>query len=69
MTLNIRFTVDSFGADLPDNWKEILEFLNNICFVNNEYAELWEKFWSELDYDAKNFDIIDHEQLERRLVQ
>lgn len=67
------FTVDSFGADLPKNWEAILEFLNTICenyhFENHEYAELWEHFWEELGYDAGNFDIIDHEVLEGRLVQ
>lgn len=67
------FTCDDFNADCPENWEEILSFLNNLCedyhFNEDEYPQLWDNFWYELGYDAANFDIIDHEQLERRLVQ
>ena len=44
-------TVESFGADVPENWEEIAEYLNNIIRDrgiendHNEVNDLWEAFW------------------------
>ena len=44
-------TADSFGADLPENWQEIADYLNAIIRErdiesdHNEVNELWEAFW------------------------
>lgn len=44
-------TIDSFGSDLPANWKEIAAYLNTIIEERgieddlNEVNELWEAYW------------------------
>ena len=44
-------TVDSFGADLPDNWEEIASFLNAIIDERgiaddiSAVNELWDDYW------------------------
>ena len=44
-------TVESFGADVPENWEEIADFLNGIIRergIEDDHAavnELWEAFW------------------------
>ena len=45
-------TVDSFGAEIPDNWQEIADFLNRITdergIADDHDAcnELWEQYWN-----------------------
>ena len=45
-------TADSFGADIPANWEEIAEFLNDIIRErsietdHNAVNELWEAYWN-----------------------
>lgn len=45
-------TADSFGADIPANWEEIAEFLNDIIrerSIENDHNavnELWESYWN-----------------------
>lgn len=44
-------TADSFGEELPRNWEEIAEYLNNlidergISENNAECNELWDEYW------------------------
>ena len=56
MEENIKITVDSFGANCPQNWEEIADFLNEIIEekietdnLNDRDAldfseELWEQY-------------------------
>lgn len=45
-------TAESFGADLPENWEEIADYLNEtirergIEDDHNEVNELWEAYWN-----------------------
>lgn len=45
-------TVDSFGAECPQNWEEIAAFLNSIIdergIADDHDAcnELWEEYWN-----------------------
>jgi hypothetical protein len=45
-------TADSFGADLPENWGQIADFLNSLIHeqgIENDRAavnDLWDDFWS-----------------------
>ena len=45
-------TADSFGSEIPANWEEIADFLNNIIRErgieddHNEVNELWEAYWN-----------------------
>lgn len=45
-------TIESFGADVPNNWEQIADFLNEIIRErgieddHNEVNELWDAFWS-----------------------
>ncbi|MBQ1772420.1 MAG: hypothetical protein II000_10830 [Clostridia bacterium] len=51
-------TVDSFGADVPENWEEIADFLNDIIRErgieddHNAVNDLWEEYWHEELPDA-----------------
>lgn len=45
-------TENSFGAEIPDNWGQIADFLNGIIdergieYDLNAVNELWDDFWS-----------------------
>lgn len=52
-----RITADSFGADIPENWEQIAEYLNRRIDEmeldslpererHDAVNELWEEFWS-----------------------
>lgn len=51
-------TIESFGADVPENWEEIAEYLNNIIRdrgIENDHSEvndLWEAYWQGEFADA-----------------
>ena len=51
-------TIESFGADVPENWEEIAEYLNNIIRDrgiendHNEVNDLWEAYWQGEFADA-----------------
>ena len=51
-------TIESFGADVPENWEEIAEYLNNIIRErgiendHNEVNDLWEAYWQGEFSDA-----------------
>lgn len=51
-------TVESFGADVPENWEEIAEYLNDIIRDrgiendHNEVNDLWEAYWQGEFADA-----------------
>lgn len=51
-------TVESFDADVPENWEEIAEYLNNIIRDggiendHNEVNDLWEAYWQGEFADA-----------------
>ena len=46
-------TAESFGADLPENWREIANELNEIIDErgiaddSDAVNELWDEYWSE----------------------
>ena len=46
-------TVESFGAEVPENWEEIAEELNliiderGIADDPNAINDLWEEYWSK----------------------
>lgn len=46
-------TSDSFGSDLPENWEEIADYLNeiirssSILFDDEDTAQMvWENYWN-----------------------
>lgn len=45
-------TADSFGSEIPANWEEIADFLNEIIRERGiedsvpEQNELWEEYWN-----------------------
>ena len=45
-------TAESFGADIPDNWEQIANELNEVIDAmgiaedKNAVNELWDRFWS-----------------------
>lgn len=45
-------TEDSFGADLPENWGQIADFLNELIdeqgieYDLNAVNDLWDRFWA-----------------------
>ena len=41
-----HFTIDSFGSDLPENWEECLDYLNDQArgMDSDEVDRLWEDF-------------------------
>ena len=43
-----KFTGDSFGSNCPDNWEEIVDFLNSILESGPEgdMEEIWEQYCS-----------------------
>lgn len=51
-------TIDSFGAEVPSNWEDIADFLNDIIRErgiegdHNEVNELWEAYWQGKFPDA-----------------
>lgn len=52
-----RITVDSFGSNLPRNWEEIADFLNNLIEEKGDDSklaveELWEDYCSGRIEDA-----------------
>jgi len=48
-----RITVDSFGSNLPRNWEEIADFLNNLIEEKGDDSKLAaEELWE--DYCAGN---------------
>ena len=44
-------TIESFGSDVPANWKEIANYLNEVISFRNiqddweAVSEVWEAFW------------------------
>lgn len=44
-------TIESFGSDVPANWKEIVNYLNEVISFRNiqddweAVNEVWEAFW------------------------
>jgi hypothetical protein len=51
-------TVDSFGADVPENWEDIAAYLNGIIDEQgiDDANELWESFWNgQLDKTPADF--------------
>ena len=46
----MMITMDSFGSDLPENWEEIADFLNNLIEERgiendqDELDQLWEDY-------------------------
>ena len=53
-----RITIKSFGSDVPENWQEIADYLNEIIRDrgiennHNEVNEVWEAFWQGEFADA-----------------
>lgn len=51
-------TVESFGADVPENWEDIADYLNDIIRDrgiendHNEVNDLWEAYWQGEFADA-----------------
>ena len=45
MSKKLEFTVDSFGSDCPQNWQEIVDFLNTKITEEMDRDDL-EKIWS-----------------------
>ena len=43
-----RFDGDSFGSNCPDNWEEIIDYLNDILESRSEddMEEIWEQYCS-----------------------
>ena len=41
------FTAESFGADLPENWEEICDILNDYAeeHPDEEPNDIWEAYW------------------------
>lgn len=52
------FTAESFGSELPENWEEIADYLNEIAEErgidnDNEINDLWEEYWGAV-FDAEH---------------
>lgn len=39
-------TVDSFGAEIPQNWEEIADFLNHLIDGGYDSRDVWEDYWN-----------------------
>lgn len=57
----MAITADSFGADLPENWEEIAQEMNEIIRARGieDENEFWDEYWSgkenENDVHNRNF--------------
>lgn len=41
------FTVDSFGSNCPDNWEEIVDYLNDKIDPSTSIEEIWELYCAD----------------------
>lgn len=48
----MKFDVDSFGSRCPDNWEEIVEYLNSRLEDGEDPEEIWETYCSGGYQDA-----------------
>lgn len=39
-----EFTADSFGSDCPENWQEIVAYLNSRLATGEDPGDIWEKY-------------------------
>ena len=61
--INYFITAESFGADCPDNWRQIADYLNGVIrdrgieFNRSAVNALWDDFWSDrLDRTPDDFE-------------
>lgn len=45
-------TAESFGSDLPFNWEEIADYMNERIMSGDEASEVWEAYWNGEYSDA-----------------
>lgn len=40
------FNVDSFGSRCPENWEEIVDYLNSLLDEEDDMEQIWETYCS-----------------------